>query len=402
MESTSDQERPPFSAEEPRLVRKPVELICCAPGQSLSFTQRRIITAICDSAMRFQNTDEVFFTPRELSLALYNGGENLGELHKASNAMRDLKAWLNPLEAREPPETLGVFEGVSCSKEEILYRLNPKICQLIRAGETFAEVDPLVEKKLAAVNAVALYELAALFMRRRVHPTYSTGRWRQLITGSSTQENQRFLCSHIVSRSNAALERHARTRLTVVRPRGPRVDLVRLEFRRLSKSVAVEVAQEAPLDDAHRDADSPAQGNGEQSVARHPDGVDAFAQLLDSWNSQFGAAGPHVEILPDAPGPARDSHARGDPEPQQCSDVVGAWQAARDETGRIKAQLQLAERLERDAALRALRAAVQRYQVAPEEVFGARGQNEGVGALGGSVKGIEQMDGDGSVRACLG
>lgn len=364
-----------------RLVRKPIELICCAPHQSLSGVQRRILTAICDAVGRLEDADEVCMTPRELSLAIGNDGENLQGIHKASAAMRDLKAWLNPLEADSPPQSVGVFDEVSCSSDEILYRLCPQIGQLIRSGDCFAKVDPRIEKKLCTSNAVALYELSVLFSRRSKRPTFTAARWRQLITGSSTKENERFVTSQIIKRSGPALETHARVKAVVVRPDGPRVDRIRLEFRALDPHVG-----SYPTSKECRSQDPPDQALSEQVVtnevapASAESGVDAFEQLLGSWNSQFATLGRSELGQANSTGSSPSEPEATAPEDGQSDEVMDSLRLAQSETARLKHQLQQAEALEREAALRVLRSAVRRYRVTPGEVFGLPAQNDGFGA----------------------
>jgi hypothetical protein len=371
MDSTPQPRIVPSGSGIRHLARKPIELICCAPGQSLSHVQRRILTAICEAVARFQDAEVVCFTPRELSLAIGNDGENLQELHKASAAMRDLTAWLNPLEVDSPPASLPVFTEVSCSAEEILYRLDPRVGQLILSGESYAEVDPLVEKRLGAANALALYELAMLFMRRGERPTFPAARWRELITGSSTKENERFVTSKIIKLSVAALEMHACVRPIVVRLSGPRADRIRLEFETLTLpscdvpkhgKCSAEVPSDHPPPHRVPDADT---------SAGSANGVDAFEQLLGSWNAQFARQDRSKDEAPKAAKSPRVRAEASAAHEGESDEVMASWRAARTKTSRLKEQLQRAEGLEREAALRALRSAIQRYGMSPEEIFGA-------------------------------
>ncbi len=359
------------------LVRKPVELICCAPDQGLSHIQRRILTAICRAVARMEASAAVCFTPRELSIAICNEGDNLRELHQASAAMRDLRAWLNPLDMASPPCSLRVFEEVSCLFEEIRFRLNPEIERLISSGETFAEVDPLIEKKLGGANAVALYELAVLFRRRGEYPIFPSSRWRQLITGSSTKDNERFVTSKIIKLSGSMLEKHAGLRPIVVRPGGRRVDRIGLEF----------VPMNSLVEGAHssvelRPSDYPMQAPsdevlGEVASVGSANGVDAFEHLLDSWNAQFAAPGRTDGIQPRTPAaPACTAQASVD-DKGECNVILSTWKSAQAETLRLKGQFQRAETLEREAALRVLQTAVIRYRMRPEEIFGLPAADKG-------------------------
>lgn len=372
----------PTCSRDRQLVRKPIELICCAPGQSLSHVQRRILTAICEAVGRFQDTDAVCFAPRELSLAIGNDGENLQELHKASAAMRNLTAWLNPLATDSPPASLQVFTEVSCSTEEIFYRLDPRVGQLILSGESYAEVDPLVEKRLGAANALALYELAMLFVRRGERPTFPAARWRELITGSSTKENERFVTSKIIKLSVAALEMHARVRPTVVRLSGPGADQIRLEFERLAPPVSDVPGFGQCLADLPTDHPPPLVVLDAGTSSGPANGVHAFEQLLGSWNAQCARRGQSKD---DEPMATNSPSAPAEPSAQydgESDETMASWRAARTKTARLKEQLQRAESVEREAALRALRSAVRRYGMSPEEIFGALARAKGFDAQG--------------------
>jgi hypothetical protein len=338
----------------------------------LTHVQRRILTAICEAVARFQDTEVVCFAPRELSLAIRNDGcENLQELHKASAAMRDLTVWLNPLTADSPPVSLQVFTEVSCSAEEILYRLDPRIGQLILSGGCYAEVDPLIEKRLGAANALALYELAMFFLRRGERPTFRAARWRELITGSSTRENERFVTSKIIKLSVAALELHARVRPIAVRLRRPQADRIRLEFEMLAplargvpksgECLAEDPSDHPPPQGALDAADSADSANG----------LDAFEELLGSWNAQFARQGRSKDDEHKAANSPRVPPEVSAAHEGESNEIMASWRAARAKTSRLKQQLQRAEGLERESALRALRSAVQRYGMSPEEIFDA-------------------------------
>jgi hypothetical protein len=241
-------------------------------------------------------------------------------------------------------------------------------------------VDPLVEKKLGAANALALYELAMLFLRCGEHPTFPAARWRELITGSSTKENARFVTSKIIKLSVAALEMHACVRPIVVRLSGPRADQIRLEFETLTlPSCDVPKHGKRPAE-VPSDCPPPRCLFDVNTSAGSANGIDAFEQLLGSWNAQFAKQGRSKDEEPTAVNSPRVLAEASAAHEGERDEVMASWRAARTKTSRLKEQLQRAEGLERETALRALRSAIQRYGMSPEEIFGAPVQATGFDA----------------------
>ena len=386
-----------------RLVRKPIEMICCAPDQQLTFVQRRILTAVCGAVAANGSDHVVAFSPRSLDTAIGNKANNLDLLHQAAVEMRELKAWLNPLDVDTPPATHRVFDAVSSGKSEIRFSLEPFIVECIRHGDNFAEVDPDVEKHLGGSNALALYELSAFFLRCRLTPVHLPAvRWRQLLTGNSNLGQDRFVKAKLLKRPADVLAAVAGFRPILLTPSSCKRGHIGITIRRLNGR-----GESADCPDLDQKKATEVLGpfdSDQTGVSPDPcgtNGINAFADLFTSWNSQRNSqrdadvgglieSGDRLrETSIDAGaemGPIADRTAtkvsavetalvyfasQPPGAERDWSEILSRWNVVRSEVVSAEAALRRAEATERAALVGIVRALVRAHGLHSAELYGA-------------------------------
>ena len=395
-----------------KLVRKPIELICCAPDQQLTFVQRRILTAVCAAVAANRSEDVAAFTPRSLDTAIGNKGNNLGVLHQAAMEMLELKAWHNPLEAGAPPTTGRMFTSVSSSKSEIRFSLEPDIAELIRHGDSYAEVDPDIEKHLGGCNALALYELSVFFLRRRLTPVQLPAvRWRQLLTGSSNLGPERFVKAKLLKKPADVLAAVAGFRPIVLAPSNCKRGYIGITIRRLNGEAEPVGGVDLKVCSDPEASRKLASGQPVSSpVLAVDDSIKSFDNLLTSWNAlcaaqraqaMDGAANPGVEPVARTEGGGQKltKPQNGDFSEAWIGDVmaylasrpycaqegwaeiVAQWLAVRGELASASEALRRAEANERAVLVEAVRALIRAHGLESSELHGRNvGEASGLGS----------------------
>lgn len=223
------------------LVRKPIELICCAPGKELTFVQRRVLTAICQAVNmgNLESGDVISFSSQQLCTAVGFSMGNLMHLYRACMKIVDLKAWLNPLDLSSPPLSHRVFTGIAVRRGGVCFSLEPSIVELIRYGEDYAEVDPDTAKQLGAANPLALYELCLALLPDYANSKFPELRWLQLLTGQTSQRQSYRVRSRLIEPSANRLREVANLSVTLVNAnQGRDKGYIGLKIQQLGKTIA--------------------------------------------------------------------------------------------------------------------------------------------------------------------
>lgn len=374
------------------LVRKPIELICCAPGQQLTFVQRRLLTAICQAitSARVAQGDEVSFSSKEICKAMGFNINNVQHLYQACMRLVDMKAWLNPLDSTSAPLTQRVFGSISVQQGSVCFLLEPGISELIRSGEVFAEVDLETARQLGGANTLTLYEICLALLPDRVSPLFPEARWRLLITGLGGDGKGYRLKSKLLERSAHRLREVAGLNIAICKvERGINRGQISLKIHQSSKSLSVqsdhgplgkEVGNSSTIEETSDE--NPLYSNevfeGEESVsssiaemgkassvesAADEEGTSAAVQASESEASaarrSFGGDCERPTFTSLNCGPGTRHHQ-----------ILANWEAAHAEVLKAAEVLRHAKQSERAAALNVVRILIGAYRLRVPEVFG--------------------------------
>lgn len=210
-------------------VSKPIELICCAPGQRYKQMQRRLLTAICHVV---RSTEPIangeFRVARGLLFYLVDANQQgLPPVYRATKELTCMRAFLNPFELAAPVRTAPILVDAEFRRSDFVFRLPPDMVNIIRSSQRFAEIELARVKQIRGVNMLALYELSAAFQRDGETPYLPPAYWSQLLRGHQGRTEGALEGYHLLARALPRLRASRAADLTLDEYQGKsNIDLV--------------------------------------------------------------------------------------------------------------------------------------------------------------------------------
>lgn len=199
-------------------VLKPIELICCPPGQRLSLQQRRLLTVVCQFVhSNGVTSSEELVIPRDLMQRAVDD-QTAGIQSMCAGAIRltQHQALLNPFDPCGPPRTVRIAEFASIQGGSFVLRLSPEVFHAIRSSDRFAEIDLKIMNGIRGVNDLALYEICAAFQSEGETPPLSLAAWSQYMRGHGGKTEAALATNNPLARSIMRLRASVGIELSLV------------------------------------------------------------------------------------------------------------------------------------------------------------------------------------------
>jgi len=175
-----------------RHVLKPIEMVCCVPGQRYTIVQRQLLSVIChwNRSQGDRSQDCIELDRRQLMELTCTNEPGLPSLYKGVAELNRKRAFLNPFDLDSPMVTSRIFTDASVHKGTLRVQLSVQMMQAIWSSKRFALIDFDAVDRTDGFNDLALYEICSAFQFEGQTPWLPRARWSQLIRGHQGRSEQ--------------------------------------------------------------------------------------------------------------------------------------------------------------------------------------------------------------------